>query len=74
MLLILAGITIMYVIGDNSIFRKAQDAKNKTNQVIRDEQEYFNNIDNVTRQNITGNGEGNNSTDTESLKKGEIVK
>jgi len=29
-LLILAGITIMYVMGDNSIFQKASDAKFKT--------------------------------------------
>ncbi|MCI9039275.1 MAG: hypothetical protein HFJ29_05335, partial [Clostridia bacterium] len=28
-LLILAGITIMYVMGDNSIFKKAQEAKDK---------------------------------------------
>ncbi len=31
-LLILAGITIMYTMGENSIFKKAQEAKDKTNQ------------------------------------------
>ena len=31
-LFILAGITITYVIGDNSIFKKAQEAKNKTEE------------------------------------------
>ena len=35
-LLILAGITIMYVMGDNSIFKKAQEAKDKTEQAIKD--------------------------------------
>jgi hypothetical protein len=64
----------MYVMGDNSIFKKAQDAKNETDQAIKDEQEYFNNIDNVTNQYITGKDNDNNSTDKESLKKGEIVK
>lgn len=43
-LLILAGITIMYVMGDNSIFKLAQDAKNKTEQAIQNEQEDFNNL------------------------------
>jgi len=32
-LLILAGITITYVMGDNSIFKKAQEAKLKTDIV-----------------------------------------
>ena len=34
-LLILAGITIMYTVGENSIFKKAQEAKDKTNQAIK---------------------------------------
>ena len=41
-LLILAGITIMYTMGENSIFKKAQEAKNKTEDAIQNEQEYIN--------------------------------
>lgn len=33
-LLILAGITIMYVMSDNGIFGKAQDAKTETNRAV----------------------------------------
>ena len=43
-LLILAGITITYVLGDNSIFKLAQDAKNKTEEAIQNEQDDFNNL------------------------------
>ncbi len=38
-LLILAGITIFYVMGDNGIFQKAKDAKEQTEVAIRKEQE-----------------------------------
>ena len=38
-LLILAGITIMYTVGDNGILRAAQEAKNKTEDAIRNEQQ-----------------------------------
>lgn len=38
-LLILAGITISYVMGDNSIFQKATDAKSNMNEALRDEKE-----------------------------------
>ena len=55
-LLILAGITIMYVMGDNSIFKKAQEAKDKTEQAIKDEKEYFNYIENTLNEYINGGG------------------
>ncbi|MCI9087904.1 MAG: type II secretion system protein [Clostridia bacterium] len=55
-LLILAGITIIYAIGENSIFKKTQDTKDKTDQAIKDEQEYFNNLDNTINQYLNGNG------------------
>lgn len=45
-LLILAGITIMYTMGDNSIFKKAQEAKNKTEEAIKNEQTYLENLAN----------------------------
>ena len=57
-LLILAGITIMYTMGDNSIFKKAQEAKNKTEQAIQNEQEYMNSIDNMVNEYLNGTGNG----------------
>ena len=53
-LLILAGITIMYTMGDNSIFKKAQEAKNKTEEAIKNEQEYMNSIDNMINEYTNG--------------------
>ena len=53
-LLILAGITIMYTMGDNSIFKKAQEAKNKTEEAIQNEQEYMNSIDNMINEYTNG--------------------
>ena len=48
--------------GDNSIFKLAQDAKDKTEQAKNDERDYFNNIDNTINQYINGNsGESNSS-------------
>ena len=64
-LLILAGITIMYTMGDNSIFKKAQEAKNKTEQAIQNEQEYMNSIDNMVNEYLNGTGNGGTSTPTE---------
>ena len=32
-LLILAGITISYIMGDNSVFKKASDAKEQTSSI-----------------------------------------
>ena len=64
-LLILAGITIMYTMGDNSIFQKAQEAKNKTEQAIQNEQEYMNSIDNMLNEYLNGTGSGGTNTPTE---------
>ena len=66
-LLILAGITIMYTMGDNSIFKKAQEAKDKTDQAIKDEQEYFNNLDNVINQYLDGNSTDSNKVDVSTI-------
>ena len=50
----------MYVMGDNSIFKKAQEAKDKTDQAIKDEKEYFNYIENTINEYVNGNsGESN---------------
>ena len=53
----------MYTMGDNSIFKKAQDAKDKTVEAIKNEQEYMNSIDNMVDEylNGTGNGGGTNT-------------
>jgi Na+-transporting methylmalonyl-CoA/oxaloacetate decarboxylase gamma subunit len=53
-LLILAGITIMYTMGENSIFKKAQEAKNKTEDAIRNEQETFENLQDYMNEAING--------------------
>jgi len=53
-LLILAGITITYVMGDNSIFKTAQEAKNKTEEAMQNEQEYLNNLGNTVNEYIDG--------------------
>ena len=55
-LLILAGITLTYVFGENGIFKLVQDAKDKTDQAKLDEQEYFNDLNNTINQYIDGNG------------------
>ena len=58
-LLILAGITLTYLMGDNNIIKKAQDAKNRTVEAIENEQDYFNNINNTINNYINGeNGDG----------------
>ena len=61
-LLILAGITIMYTMGDNSIFKKAQDAKDKTAEAIKNEQEYMKQVDNMVDKYINGIGNGGTNT------------
>ena len=71
-LLILAGITITYVMGDNSIFKKAQEAKNKTEEAMQNEQEYLNNLGNTIGDYTNGTGTNTPST-PDKLQKGEIV-
>lgn len=65
-LLILAGITITYVLGDNSIFKLAQEAKNKTEEAIRNEQQSLGELANMLKNEYDGgseNNEGNGSGD-----------
>ncbi len=57
----------MYIMGDNSIFKKAQDAKDKTDRAIKEEQEYFNNLDNTFNQYIDGNGTKNDRVDVSTI-------
>ena len=51
----------MYTMGDNSIFKKSQEAKNKTDEAIKMSKKYMNSIDNMVNEylNETGNGESN---------------
>ena len=67
-LLILAGITIMYVMGDNSIFKLAQDAKDKTDQAMEDEKAYFNDIEKIFDEYINGGGTTNPPEDIDPTK------
>ncbi len=64
-LLILAGITIMYTIGENSILKKAQEAKDKTEEAIKNEQEYMNAIDNMVNGYLNGTGNGGTTEPTD---------
>ena len=75
-LLILAGITIVYVFGENGVFKLAQEAKDKTEQAKNDEQNYFNNLGNTINEYLEGNGGTTNPPDqsTPPVEKGELVK
>ena len=55
----------MYTMGDNSIFKKAQDAKDKTAEAVKNEQEYMNQVDNMVDKYINGTGNGGGSTPTD---------
>lgn len=55
-LLILAGVTMMYVMRDNSIFKRVQEAKDRTDQAIQDEQTYFNQITDSMNEYANGSG------------------
>lgn len=63
-LLILAGITIVYVFGDNGVFGRAQEAKDRTEQAKQDEQDYFGNVDNTINKYANGNGGGSGNGGT----------
>lgn len=68
-LLILAGVTIMYTMGQQSNFKSDQEVNNKIDYNIQKGQE------NITNKNEEQyNGINGNLTDTDSIKKGEIVK
>ena len=60
-LLILAGVTIATLTGDNGILTKAQEAKNKTEQAQKDEEDILNSYEDKIKQMVeeTWNGEVN---------------
>ena len=72
-LLILAGITIVYVFGENGIFKLAQEAKDKTDQSKNDEQDYFNNLGNTVNEYLEGNGGTTNPPEPEEPTIGDIT-
>lgn len=53
-LLILAGITIATLIGDNGILTRAQEAKNKTEQAEKDEKEKLGDMEDTINEYATG--------------------
>ena len=59
----------MYTMGENSIFKRQTDAKKKTEDAVKNEQEYMNFIDNMVNQYINGTGNGGISTPTEPIDK-----
>ncbi len=63
-LLILAGITITYVFGENGIFKIAQEAKNRTENAIQEEKDYINKIDNMVNEYMNGTGSGTTTPPT----------
>ena len=78
-LLILAGITITYVMGDNSIIKKAQETKNKMDEAIQNEQDELGELANLLKGEYSNETEGEETDPptppvTEPAKKGELVK
>ena len=57
MLLILAGVTISTVFGDNGIINKAREAADKTNQAIKNEQDELNKLYNELENAMNGGEE-----------------
>ncbi len=75
-LLILAGITITYVLGENSIFKLAQEAKNKIEDAIQKEQNEIGEIANLLKEEYSNGTSGGeiNPPIPDKLQKGELVK
>ncbi len=67
-LLILAGVTITMILGEDGIIEAAREAAEKTNVAIKDEQQMLQNMADVANEYINGNGgigSGSGSTNTE---------
>ena len=67
-LLILAGVTITSLLGDDGIIRKAQQAANKMNEAVKSEQEELNalleELNSISSGNGGGTGTGSGGDDT----------
>ena len=59
-LLILAGVTITSLVGNNGIIKKAQEAVNVTNEAIQSEQEEIDNLREEFNSFMTENGTEDN--------------
>ncbi|MCI9087746.1 MAG: type II secretion system protein [Clostridia bacterium] len=67
-LLILAGVTLFYVLGDNGIIKVAQDAKKQTEDAIKNEQQSLGELANQLKEVYGGdNGNNNEGGDTPNL-------
>ena len=65
-LLILAGVTLFYVLGDNGIIKVAQDAKKQTEDAMKNEQQYLSELANQLKEAYGGdNGDNNQGGNTE---------
>ena len=59
-MLILAGVTLFYVLGDHGIIKVAQDAKKQTEDVMKNEQQYLSELANMLKEEYGGGNEDNN--------------
>ena len=70
-LLILAGITISLVFGPNGVVKKAQEAANKTNEAVINEQAQMNDVTSTIENMLNGVG-GSSETPEEPLPEGAV--
>ncbi len=64
-LLILAGVTLFYVLGDNGIIKVAQDAKKQTEDAMKNEQQLLGELANQLKEEYGGgNGDNNQGGNT----------
>ena len=70
-LLILAGITISLVFGPNGVVKKAQEAANKTNEAVINEQAQMNSVTSTIENMLNGIG-GGSTTPEEPLPEGAV--
>ena len=59
-LLILAGVTLFYVLGDNGIIKVAQDAKKQTEDAMKNEQQLLGELANQLKEEYGGDNGDNN--------------
>ena len=71
-LLILAGITIGLVFGPNGVVKKAQEAANKTNEAVINEQAQMNSVTSTIENMLNGVGGGSSETPEEPLPEGAV--
>ena len=65
-MLILAGVTLFYVLGDNGILKAAQDAKKQTEDAIKNEQQSLGDLANQLKEVYGGdNGDNNQGGNTQ---------